>query len=59
MGPQPVVSFTTDHMVVWNTLTMDRLLSVYQGDTNVHHLSGTVCGEKRGSQRGTVRRYAA
>ena len=25
----------------------------------VHHLSGTVCGEKRGSQRGTVRRYAS
>lgn len=25
----------------------------------VHHLSGTVCGEKRGSQRGTLRRYAS
>jgi hypothetical protein len=30
-----------------------------QGDANVHHLSGTVCGEKRGSQRGTVSRYAS
>ncbi len=34
-GPQPVIRFTTDYIVVWNTLTMDRLLSVYQGDANV------------------------
>ena len=34
-GPQPVIRFTTDHVVARDTPTMDRLLSVYQDDANV------------------------
>ncbi len=34
-GPQVMIRFTTDHMVARDMITMDRLLSVYQGDANV------------------------
>jgi hypothetical protein len=33
-GPQSVIRFTPEHVVARDTLTMDRLVSVYQGDAN-------------------------
>jgi hypothetical protein len=40
-GPQPLIYFTTGHMVVGETITMDHLLSVYQGDANAVSDEGT------------------
>ncbi len=37
-----MICFTTVDMVVWDTLTMDRLLSVYQGNANAVSDEGTV-----------------
>jgi hypothetical protein len=34
-GPQPVIRFTADHAVARDMLTIEHLLSVYQGDANV------------------------
>jgi len=33
-GPQPLIYFTTSDMVVGETITIDHLVSVYQGDAN-------------------------
>ena len=34
-GPQVMIRFTTDRVVAKDTLSIDRLVSVYQGDANV------------------------
>ncbi len=42
-GPQPLIYFTAGDMVVGETITMDHLVSVYQGETNAVSDEGTAC----------------
>src|SRR5713226_7514130 len=37
-----MIRFTVDHVVVWDTITMDHLLSVYQGNANAVSDEGTI-----------------
>jgi hypothetical protein len=48
-GPQPLIYFTTGDMVVGETITIDHLVSVYQGDANAVSDEGTIQKKQRTS----------
>jgi hypothetical protein len=52
-GPQPMIHFTTRYMVVGEKITMNDLLSVYQGNANAMSDEDTFQRKQRTRVEGT------